>query len=337
MKLSFIIPAYNEEHYIGDCLDAIVKERRELPPELAREIEIIVVNNKSTDGTAAVVTKYPEVKLVNEPEKGIVHARRAGFLASSGALIANVDADTRITSGWIKKVMDEFARDPKLVGISGPFIYYDASRSVRFWTRFFYYVGFVFYLLIRFVFRVGSILQGGNFVVRRDALEKIGGYDTNISFYGEDTDVARRLSKVGHVKFTFSLPALSSGRRLAKEGSIVAGFRYATNIVWITFFKKPKTQTYQDIRVSDSSSMTYSPRNNRRQWIIGTIFVVIVLLIFGTGAYIIYSIAKTGTISTIGFIEMENAARQESQQLREKLDEVATTTKTMLQEKLNGQ
>ena len=60
-------------------------------------------------------------------------------------------------------------------------------------------------------------MQGGNFVVRRDALQKIGGYDTNISFYGEDTDVARRLSKVGHVKFTFDLPALSSGRRLAKE------------------------------------------------------------------------------------------------------------------------
>jgi cellulose synthase/poly-beta-1,6-N-acetylglucosamine synthase-like glycosyltransferase len=195
--------------------------------------------------------KYADIKLINEPEKGIVHARRAGYLASTGALIANVDADTRITPGWIDRVLAEFARDPKLVGISGPFIYYDAPRSVRVITRLFYYLGFVFYIVIRFVFHVGSILQGGNFVVHRDALEKIGGYDTNISFYGEDTDVARRLSKVGHVKFTFALPALSSGRRLAKEGSIVAGFRYATNIVWVTFFKRPKTQTYEDIRTKN--------------------------------------------------------------------------------------
>jgi glycosyltransferase involved in cell wall biosynthesis len=249
MKLSFVIPAYNEENGIGACLDAIIAQKS------GHDIEIIVVNNASTDGTATIVEqyvkKYPDVKLVTEPEKGIVHARRAGLLASKGELIANVDADTRITPGWINRVLAEFARDPELVGISGPFIYYDVSSSVRFWARFFYYLGFIFYLLIRFVLHVGSILQGGNFVVRRDALEHIGGYDTNISFYGEDTDVARRLSKVGHVKFTFDLPALSSGRRLAKEGSISAGFRYATNILWITFFKKPKTKTYQDIRAKN--------------------------------------------------------------------------------------
>jgi glycosyltransferase involved in cell wall biosynthesis len=299
MKLSFVIPAYNEEGGIADCLDAIVAQKRALP----YDIEIIVVNNASTDGTAAVVAKYPDVKIVNEPEKGIVHARRAGLLASTGDLIANVDADTRITPGWIKKVMDEFARDPKLVGLSGPFIYYDVSRSVRFWARFFYCIGYVFYLFIRFVFRVGSILQGGNFVVRRDALEKIGGYDTNISFYGEDTDVARRLSKVGHVKFTFALPALSSGRRLAKEGSIQAGFRYAMNIVWITFFKKPKTQTYEDIRLQKDQSVPHIPQNNSRRWIIGIIFVVIMVAIFGTGAYIIYSVAKTGTVNTITLLQ----------------------------------
>lgn len=246
MKLSFVIPAYNEEAGIGACLDAIGAQKS------GHDIEVIVVNNASTDGTAAAIEKYikkyPGIKLVNEPEKGIVHARRAGYLASTGELIANVDADTRITPGWIDRVLAEFARDPKLVGVSGPFIYYDVSRSVRFITRAFYYLGFVFYIVIRFVLHVGSILQGGNFVVRRDALEKIGGYDTNISFYGEDTDVARRLSKVGHVKFTFALPALSSGRRLTKEGSITAGFRYAMNIVWITFFKHAKTKTYEDVR-----------------------------------------------------------------------------------------
>ncbi len=58
----------------------------------------------------------------------------------------------------------------------------------NFWTRAFYRT----YVILRFIARTGSMLQGGNFVVTREALEKIGGYDTSIAFYGEDADVARR-------------------------------------------------------------------------------------------------------------------------------------------------
>lgn len=300
MKLSFVIPAYNEEHYVGDCLDAIIAQKSEFEKRggAADDIEIVVVNNASTDGTAELVKKYaeqhPNIKLVNETHKGIVWARRAGFLAATGDLIANIDADTRITPGWLTRVMDEFANDPKLVGLSGPFIYYDAPRKVRFFARIFNYAGLVFYFFIRFVFRVGSILQGGNFVVRRGAIEKIGGYDTHITFYGEDTDVARRLSKLGHVKFTFKLPALSSGRRLAKEGGITTGFRYAINILWITFFKKPISQTYADIRLQNKNEVVYAPENRLREWIMGIIFIIVILVILGAVAYTIFIATQNG-------------------------------------------
>lgn len=303
MKLSFVIPAYNEENYVSDCLDAIEAQKQTLPPAVAADIEVVVVNNASTDGTAAVVKKYaekyPDIRLVNEPEKGLVRARRAGFLASTGELVANVDADTRITPGWIVRVLAEFKRDPKLVALSGPFIYYDAPRMVRFFTRFFYYLGFGFYLVNRFVFRVGSMLQGGNFVVRRTALEKIGGFDTNLSFYGEDTDIARRMNQVGHVKFTFKLPARTSGRRLAKEGGLTIGLRYAINYFWITFFKKPFTHDYIDIRLQNGKQAGYAPQNRAKEWIIGTIFVIIILTIFSGAAYIIYRLARTGTTGVI--------------------------------------
>jgi glycosyltransferase involved in cell wall biosynthesis len=296
MRLSFVIPAYNEEHYIGACLDAILAQKHDAP-----DIEIVVVNNASTDHTAEVVDSYAKkdsvVKLVNESRKGIVWARRAGYLAATGELIANVDADTQITPGWIHRVLNEFSRDPKLVALSGPFIYYDAPRKVRIATRIFYYLGFGFYLINRFVFRVGSMLQGGNFIVRREALEKIGGYDTNLSFYGEDTDIARRMNKVGHVKFTFKLPARTSGRRLAKEGGWTTGLRYAINYVWMTFFKKPFTRDYIDIRMQDKNGIPYAPAHRWKEWLIGTIFAIIILAIFGAVAYIIYNLAKTGTMN----------------------------------------
>ncbi len=113
MKLSFVIPAYNEEHYIGDCLESILKQK----DGAKCEVEVIVVNNASTDGTAAVVSRYPWVRLVNEPHKGIVWARHAGFDAAKGDLIANVDSDSRLTPGWINKVADAFANDKNLAPI----------------------------------------------------------------------------------------------------------------------------------------------------------------------------------------------------------------------------
>lgn len=286
MKLSFVIPAYNEEHYIGDCLDAIEKQRREHPEY---DIEIVVVNNASTDNTAAVVKKYPDVKLANETRKGIVYARRAGLLASTGELIANVDADTRILPGWIKRVMNEFSKDPKLVALSGPFIYYDSPPFFRFMTRAFYYFGFFFYLLNRFVFRVGSMLQGGNFIVRRDALERAGGFDVNISFYGEDTDIARRMNSVGKVKWTFGLPTQASGRRLANEGGFTTGFRYMLNYFWMTFFKRPWTHDYSDIRPT-TGTVAYAPANRAKEWAIATGLVIVLLAILGIILGIIYLI-----------------------------------------------
>jgi glycosyltransferase involved in cell wall biosynthesis len=324
MKISFVIPAYNEENYLGDCLDAITKETRGAP----YDSEIIVVDNASTDGTAAVAAKYPEVKVVQEKEKGIVKARRAGYLASTGDLIANIDADTRITPGWLKKVMDAFAKDPQLVAFSGPFIYYDVPRKVRIITRTFYYVSFCFYLMTRFVFRVGSLLQGGNFVVRRQALEKIGGFDASIPFYGEDTDIARRMSKVGKVKFTFKLPAYSSGRRLAKEGSLSTGFRYTLNYFWIIFFKKPFTKDYKDFRLTNKNSPYYEPQNKAKEVAIAAGAVIIFLFFVCVVAYVAYDLAATGTVSTVKLVEWGFQARQTFSQ-------VESSTAYMLKEGLN--
>ena len=207
-----------------------------------------MVNNASTDGTRAIAAAFPEVTIVDEPVKGLVQASRAGFEAATGELIANVDADTIVTEGWLGKVLHEFQRDPRLVALSGPYIYYDVPKRTQAAVRAFYVVGFGFYLLNRFVLRVGSLLQGGNFVVRRAAMEQIGGYNPLFSFYGEDTDLARRLHAVGAVKFTFELPALSSGRRLLNEGLMKIGLRYSMNFVWATFFRKPFTESWIDIR-----------------------------------------------------------------------------------------
>jgi glycosyltransferase involved in cell wall biosynthesis len=298
MRLSFVIPAYNEEYYIGECLKAITEQRQALPPADAANIEVIVVNNASTDGTVDVAKKYPGVTVVDEPQKGIVYARRAGYLASSGELIANIDADTRISPGWLVRVLSEFKNDDKLLGLSGPFIFYDAPWRVNLLSKVFNGIGYGFYLVIRFVLHTGSLLQGGNYVIRRDALEKIGGYNTSIAFYGEDTDIARRVNEIGKVKFTYQLPAYSSARRLAKEGVFTTGFRYATNILWITFAKHPRNNTQvAAARYSDRDTPSYQaedPKLERKIRIGLMIALLVVILIAIAVIYYLYTFLRFG-------------------------------------------
>jgi glycosyltransferase involved in cell wall biosynthesis len=245
MRISFVVPAYNEETYLPDCLDSILAQTRDLP---AGSVEIIVVNNASTDRTREVALSYPGVQVVDEPRKGLTHARQAGFAASTGELIANVDSDSRLTPGWLAQVLSTFAAEPKLVALSGPFVYYDLTPKQRTGVQLFYAAAFLAYVLNRYILRAGSMVQGGNFVLRRDALEQIGGFNLDISFYGEDADIARRLHRVGRVKFTFDLKMFSSARRLKKEGMFTIAARYSINYFWTIFRKRPFTDHYIDHR-----------------------------------------------------------------------------------------
>jgi glycosyltransferase involved in cell wall biosynthesis len=243
MRLSFVIPAYNEEAYVPDCLESI------LPQIAGREgVEIIVVNNASSDRTREVALAFPGVRVVDETRKGLTFARQAGFEASSGELIANVDSDSRLTEGWVERVLAEFDGDPKLVALSGPLVYYDLAPNQRFSVKIFYLIAYVIYLLNKYVLRAGSMVQGGNFVLKRTALEQIGGFDTAISFYGEDTDIARRMNRVGKVEFSLKLKMFSSARRLKNEGMMTIAWRYTVNYFWTTFRKKPFTKDYVDHR-----------------------------------------------------------------------------------------
>ena len=244
MRLSFVVPAYNEETYLPACLESILAQTK----GMGDAVEIIVVNNASSDRTREVALSYPGVQVVDEPCKGLTHARQAGFAASTGELIANVDSDSRLTPGWVAQVLATFADDPKLVALSGPFIYYDLTPRQRVSVRVFYAAAFLVYALNRWVLRAGSMVQGGNFVLRRKALEQIGGFNTAIAFYGEDTDIARRMNLVGTVRFTFDLKMYSSARRLRQEGMMTIAARYTINYLWTTFRKKPFTREYVDIR-----------------------------------------------------------------------------------------
>jgi len=145
--------------------------------------------------------------------------------------------------GWCRRAVEAFERNPRLACLSGPYFYYDSSRSQQFLTK---YYSNILMMLVQVVF--GYVINGGNFVIRRSVLEKMHGFDTSIEFYGEDTDIARRAHEFGKVKFDLGFVMPTSGRRLIGEGAFKTGLRYVTNYLSIALWHRPVKSDYKDIR-----------------------------------------------------------------------------------------
>jgi len=104
--LSFIIPAYNAEPYLKECLDSIVRLDMR-----GRRHEIIVVNDGSTDGTADILREYvqehTEVQVITQENRGLSAARNAGMQVAEGEYICFVDADDRLFAAKVPVEMLE--------------------------------------------------------------------------------------------------------------------------------------------------------------------------------------------------------------------------------------
>lgn len=241
MHLSIIIPAYNEENYLPRCLECVLAEIARSPEPSS--IEVVVIDNASTDRTAEFVRSFLGVRVLHEPEKGLTRARQKGLAEARGEILAYIDADCRMPPGWITQVLRSFETNHRVVCVSGPYIYYDVSPLERalvwlYWIL----LAFPTYWVTRYM------VVGGNFAARKEALVEIGGFDTEIAFYGEDTNIARRLHTAGKVKFVMRLPMYTSPRRLRAEGLWSTALRYAANFLSEVILSRPITRFYQDVR-----------------------------------------------------------------------------------------
>ncbi len=115
MKVSVVIPAYNEAKNIGACLDAI-------NTQTIKADEIIVVDNNSTDETVTIA-RAKGARVVTEHVQGITAARSAGFEAAQYEIIARTDSDTVVNPDWIEKI-HHYMDSGTIEALTGA-IYYD--------------------------------------------------------------------------------------------------------------------------------------------------------------------------------------------------------------------
>ncbi len=242
LSISVIVCAHNEARYLGPCLQALLAQSR-VPDE------IIVVDNASTDETGAVARAVSGVRVIEESRKGLVVARETGRLAARGQVLAYVDADCRAPSWWLSRIDRRFRRDAKLVALSGPYRFYDWDWWGRTLIRAYdYTLAPATQGLVKHVLGIGTVFYGGNFAARAEALELIGGFDTRIEFHGEDTNVGRRLLRVGNVSLFHDCYLYTSARRYHAMGKGAVFRLYVRNFVSEVVRHRPSDLTHLDVR-----------------------------------------------------------------------------------------
>ena len=242
MTISVIVCAYNEEHYIVPCLRSLLSQSR--PPD-----EIIVIDNASSDGTGKVACGVSGVRVVHEPRKGLVIARERGRQEALGDVLVYVDADCRAPRTWLERIARRFAGDPSLIALSGNYRFYDWDWWGRTLLRAYdFTLGPATHVLVKYVLGIGVVFYGGNFAVRREALERIDGFDTSIEFHGEDTNLGRRLSRVGRVELRYDCFLYTSARRYNAMGKGAVFRLYVRNFVSELLHHRPKDTVHLDVR-----------------------------------------------------------------------------------------
>lgn len=200
-KISVVIPAYNEEDYLADCLTAV--KNQTLAPH-----EIIVVDNNSTDNTAAIARSFAGVKIVFQETAGIAAARDAGFNTACGDIIVRTDADTRPDTDWLARTVHILSEDVQAV--TGPIYYYDLPAQ-----KLFKLLGIYIQTKLAGSRGRAKFLAGANMAIRRDTWRAVTSKVCRQNNIHEDLDLAIHLILGGYtIGYDQSMRVATSARRL---------------------------------------------------------------------------------------------------------------------------
>lgn len=237
MKVSVIIPVFNEEKYILRTLKAVLNQ--DYP-----DYEVIIVNNASTDRTAEIIRDFisylpshgTPVTFTFEGRQGTNYARECARTWAKGDIIAQLDADCIPDKKWISKGVRRL-QYKNVVAVTGPYYYYDGGFFMRTMALISQSFSYPFINnVVQFVKR-GGIIIGGNAFIKADILAQVGGYNTDYTFYGDDVDIARRIAAFGWIYYANNLVLNTSSRRYKALGFWKVNKKYQC-FFWNLVFKR---------------------------------------------------------------------------------------------------
>ncbi|HEX2959051.1 MAG TPA: polysaccharide deacetylase family protein [Chitinispirillaceae bacterium] len=228
-----VIPAYNEEISIGECLKSLKNQ------DYTGQYEIVVIDNASSDATSSIAKRFSS-KVIYEEKRGYNFAIKRGFDEAEGEIIACTDADSIVPRNWLSKLVKHF-EDPDVVGCGGVFRFADGPL----WLK-----------LVGEFGRCNYHIAGANMAVRRSAYQQIGGFSPDVN-QGADVDLDRRLRKIGTVIIDRKIVTATSSRRF-QAAFWETIFRYYVNDFFLLTTGKPLFHSFKDYRLDSFSSVKKS-------------------------------------------------------------------------------
>jgi len=238
--LSIIIPTRQEELSI----ESTVKQFE----TLSMPHETIVSDDASTDRTVDIARSCADIVVTSDTDvkQSPARARNAGAHASHGEILVFIDATVVIPSPdvFFKRAIDQFARDPHLVALTGP---QRAHPSIETWSD---RVSFgIFNLIIRIQ---NNLLHKGEasgkiMIVRHSAFDQVSGLREDL-ITREDGDFFLRLSQIGRTRFDPKLMIYHSARRAHAIGWGHLWWIWITNVIALAFLHKPVADDWTPVR-----------------------------------------------------------------------------------------
>jgi glycosyltransferase involved in cell wall biosynthesis len=211
MKLTVYIPCYNAEKYVGDTIKSLLDQS--YPPD-----EILVIDDGSTDETAEIVSKYAVRLIRHDRNRGLAAARNTAFRNATHEFVGAVDADVYPARDWLEQLLLHF-NEGQVAGTGGRLIEAfrhtpaDAWRAIQ---------------LSQDLGEQRIVIEGtshkciGGFgtILRKSAVQEIGGYNERYRTNYEDVDLCKRLVRAGH-RLIFEPKAVAYHQRRDTVRSVI--------------------------------------------------------------------------------------------------------------------
>ena len=227
MKLTFIIPALNEQKNITLCVDAIINQ-------LNKEDEVLVVDNGSTDKTIALAKQHG-ARVVSESKRGISNARNRGAKEARGDVLCFIDADGIVGNHWVEKVRKTLK--PGIHVVTGMNVFEHKNIIKMMWYNTYTCIAYVSIGLQALLLR-RTFITGNNVAIRKDVFQSLGGFEPVV---GEDYWLSRKFWTMRDKRGMF-VPTMVVW--YSSRGFDASGFLH-TIFYWITnTFRKADQSKY---------------------------------------------------------------------------------------------
>jgi peptidoglycan/xylan/chitin deacetylase (PgdA/CDA1 family) len=206
IMISIVIPARNEEKLLPDCFRSLKKQTYQ------GDFEIIIADNGSTDGTAAIARQFGARVIPAKEEKSVFYARQAGADAALGDIIVQADADTVYPEHWLQRIAEQFDTHPKAVAVAGRFCY----REKFAWAWIELLVRNILNIIFTAFWGYPLFVSGATFAFRRRVFVSAGGYK-GLNYSGDQYGIAGRLKKYGRILYDPRIKVITSTRSVQKS------------------------------------------------------------------------------------------------------------------------